>query len=562
MNGGRLHRFISVCQFLLLPCVCSAGDGRQHGDLFAIAASTPPAAVELHLSRLDVLGYASRPSFVKTFSGNTTFRGDVAEAWASQAAIGEYLAGVGRPGGNWVPLSSHEMAKSGAARAQGIDHVFLKLREDGIPQDIFIGETKWGTARLEEGLGPEKDIDQMSRDWIDPKLKAIAEEYLDFAKAGNIRFAETAPPGRAIRELQLSPGKTRKTIRIWKGKDGLWYCDGNAGDIKAIQDRANTYGRVLQGAADGTIGTRTGLFHLSPDGNDIVFTHRVTKSADKVTALDPVDFQTRIPRAWVGKGTVSLDVIESHLRKAHKNWDAGKIRSEAKKLQENLSAQELIDQKQKLNLKAIREGVGTSVRAGAFAFALTAAFSSWKQYAENGNRFSDWDWGKIGTDSTEMAALTTTAVGIGQGTTYLLAGRQILGRTIGTTAAKRVGGVVTATLFSAYAFRRYLEGEASLMDASVEAGITASSFAVSSAILAMIPNASWTGPYVVAALAAGAAVAYAGERGYAHYKDYKLFFADSEEWKVLIDLYLDNPDFIFQATEKHVSGISDKFSHW
>lgn len=544
MNGGH---FRFACALLLFPCIQSFGGESRHGELFAIAASTSTAAIELHLSRLDVLGEASRPWFQKAFLDNTTFRGDVAEVWAARTAISEYL---GRSGGNWVSLDSHAATKTGAARAQGLDHVFLKLRKDGIPEDIFIGETKWRTSQLAKGRGPGKDIDQMSRDWTLPRLKTIAEEYFEFAKAETIRFAKKIPSGRAVRDIYL---QSNKQIHFWKGTDGLWYCDGNPGDVKAIQTRATTFGRFLQGVAERTVRTRSGLFHLSPDGNDIVFTHQATRSTGKLTTVDGVDFTTRIPGEWIKKGMVPLDVIKQHLSKVHKEWNEQTIRSEAKKLQKDLSAQELIDTKQNLNAKAIREGVGSSVRGGAFAFALSAAFSSWGQYRTKGNRLSDWDWGQIGRNSGEMGILTASAVGVGQGIAYQLAGRQILGRTITTTVAKRVGGIATAAIFSAYAFRGYWKGDISLLDASVDASLTAASFGISAAILALAPETWWAGPVWVAALAAGAGVAYVGEWGYKEYKGYHLFFADSAEWNALIDQYLDDPSLLSNVVDKHLN---------
>lgn len=541
----------SAFALLLFPCLCHADESQTHGDLFAIVSSTTPAAIELHYSRLDVLGYASRPTFKKFFSDSTTFRGDVAEELATQTAIKDFLVRVGKPSGNWVPLNSHAATKSGAVRAQGLDNVFVKLRPDGLPQDFYIGETKWNKSTLAKGRGPDKDIDQMSRVWRVDNLKPFAEEYFAFAKAETIRFADKIPSGRAVRDLYLS---SERCVHFWRGKDGLWYCDGKEGDVRAIRIRANAFGRGLQGVADGTVRARYGLFHLSPDGNDIVFTHRTTRSTGKQTMLDDVNFKTRIPRAWVERGTVSLEVIERHLGKEHSNWSERKVRTEAKKLQESLSAQELIDTKQKLNTKSIREGVGSSLRGGAFAFALSAGFSSVGQYRQYGTNLADWDWKGIGVDSAKMAGLTTTAVGIGQGTAYRLAGRQFLGRTITMTAAKRAGGVITATIFSAYAFRGYREGESSLMDASVEAGTTAVSFGVSALILMAAKGTCLAGaPAVAAALVASAGVAKAGEWGYSQYKDYQLFFADSKEWISLIDQYRANSDFMLRAVEKHQS---------
>lgn len=549
MDGIRCR---IICSLLLIPCVGSYGDNARHGELFSIAVATGPTAVELHLSRLDVLGEATKPWFQKAFLDNTTFRGDVAEALAARTAIAEYL---GRSGGNWVSLDSHAATKTGAARAQGLDHVFLKLRKDGIPEDIFIGETKWRTSQLAKGRGPGKDIDQMSHDWTLPRLKAIAEEYFDFSKAENIRFATKIPSDRSVRDIYLS---SDKKLQFWKGADGFWYCDGNPGDVKAIQTRATTYGRYLQGAAERTVRTRSGLFHLSPDGNDIVFTHQTTRSTGKLATVDGVDFTTRIPGAWVKKGMVPLDEIERHLSKAHKEWSERTIRSEAKKIQKGLSEQELIDKTQNLKAKALREGVGSSIRGGAFAFALSAAFSSWGQYHSKGYQFSDWDWGQIGWNSSEMGILTASAIGVGQGTMYWLGGKQILGRTITKTAAKRVGGIATAAIFSAYSFYECWQGEASLMDASVNAGITAVSFGVSAAILACAPESWGAGPAGFLALVAAAGVAYVGEWGYKEYKEYHLFFADSEEWTSLIDRQLADPAFLPHAADKYMNSLMGK----
>lgn len=149
-----------------------------------------------------------------------------------KGAIGEYLtedyvSQLKKTG--WVSLTPRNAA-------QGIDHVFLKFKDDGGISNLIIGETKFKNGSPSSFLGNTKDGWQMSENWVSKRM------YKDVIPQYNSSPYLMAEESNAVVLVQHKPqsAKIEQGSVTYIDKDSFYY--KRKGDIAVyFYDGSNKY---------------------------------------------------------------------------------------------------------------------------------------------------------------------------------------------------------------------------------------------------------------------------------------------------------------------------------
>lgn len=146
-----------------------------------------------------------------------------------KGAIGEYftedyVSQLKKTG--WVSVNPRDAA-------QGIDHVFLKFKDNGSLDDLIIGETKFKNGSPSSYLGYTKDGWQMSKNWISQRMhKDVIPQYIDspYSRAennGSVVMSQHKPQSSKIEQGSVTYIDKDSFYFKRKGDPTVYFYDGN-----------------------------------------------------------------------------------------------------------------------------------------------------------------------------------------------------------------------------------------------------------------------------------------------------------------------------------------------
>lgn len=413
-------------------------------------------------------------------------RGDIGESIAERAFFGGSELAHSKKG-SWVSVAPR-------VGRQGIDHVFLRVDKNGLPNDIILGESKYGSSKF--GF-TKKDGQQMGSEWCMVRLRKIGDRYIDFAQSTDpIIRVKNIPFGAKSVDVYLS--KTHK-VSIWK--DGAkYYTDAEGVSDAQLRTRANTYGRYFSDAGAGIIRTRNFAFRILEErnGDYRVNISKLTEDAQISTTRTVI-----VPKEFVAKGRVDMRVLSEALKRKHPSWNDQRIAQEANDIRRVVSNREFIGaaSARKMALKEINQSSIVSAGiAGAFSFLFQLGAEAW----EHGADVKAYDLVGVSVSTAKGAAVAGGASYLGQRTALRLAGSEVFKRQLSSRLAGRIGGGVGGTIVLAGSFGECLIGNRSWKDGTVEASIGVAS------MVAGQFAATGVSALLTSGMASGAAVAVAG----------------------------------------------------
>lgn len=300
------YRSISL---ILLFCGVSAYAGGRNVDKTISSASS--SAISAYASMLieapTILGQ-------NYLAGTSGILGNVGETLAAKNVMDTLLSNSG----NWVSLSPR-------IGRQGLDHIFIKTDNNGIPHGLIVGESKYGNSQL----GMTKDGIQMGSRWINKRLIAMGNRY---TKLSMVTKIENAPRIGNHQEMKVVL-QNGKEVCFWRqNSQSSWKFSGNESEFAEAKTRAVTYGRFLKGAGEGMISYRSRIFQIQPDGDNIVVTIRDASHVDnlKTIAKLPKSKTIVLPNAMNQK--VTPQTIAPELKKKLSHLSDDEIMATAKHL--------------------------------------------------------------------------------------------------------------------------------------------------------------------------------------------------------------------------------------
>ena len=384
-------------------------------------------------------------------------RGDIGESVAERAFFGGPELSQSKKG-NWVSVAPR-------FGRQGIDHVFLRVDKNGLPNNMIIGESKYGSSK--RGY-TKKDGLQMGSRWRMVRLSKIGEQYTRFAKSSMPLFrSKNAPIGAKGMDVYFS--KTHKA-KIWQ-EGGRWYTDAEGMTDARLRTRAATYGKYFSAAGAGIIRTRNFEFRIQEQrsGDYYVKISKLTDEAQVVSSRTVV-----VPEEFVARGRVDDKTLMEALKRRHHGWSDKRIAQEAKDIKKVVSNKEFLCAA-KARENAIKEINRSSVASAGIAGALSLVFQLGSEVWEHGADFKSYDLERVSVSTVKGVAVAGAASYLGQRTALSLAGNTILGQQISSKAANQIGGCVGGAIILAESFGGCVIGNKSWRDGSVEAGIGAAS---------------------------------------------------------------------------------------
>lgn len=380
-----------------------------------------------------------------------------------------------RKTGGWIAINP------GRVGNRGIDGLFIRVDEQGVPRDMLVAEAKFGTSRL----GRTKVGMQMSDKWIRPRLKQAAKSYEALEKRFNNHRVRRASGRAAI--LARRQGKTftipienRRGVRIvaevWQeGDDVVFFSRDITVSPQRIGQQLSRIRHYLHEASQRKIPpTRKVVFRYTVSkGKHVIKTYSVTDG--KLVLEETRSFTPQeLPRGF--RSAIRRAILEEWLSK-------GKPIEEAKKV-----AKEWLDNPEILAQLKTRDNYWLSPRTKA---GLQVAFAS-------GGIAAALDLlGQMiqGEEISYSRTLTMGGLGFASGATgYLVTtgideilGRSIIGGSFGSivrAAWSSAGGAAAASIVFAYG--SWLLGYSTLDEAHEAAAVGilasgASAIAVSAA---------------------------------------------------------------------------------
>lgn len=235
-------------------------------------------------------------------------KGSFGETIAANTFLSKHLANSG----NWLSIRTGSLTFEG--NRKGIDVLYLKLDENGLPCSLMPCEVKYNTSPL----GHRLDGIQGGAKWNAPRLRGLGNRYLHVAhvaqraKMPDVTSANVLP-------VQLKNGKI---VNFWR-KEGQWYIDCSPDELTEAQHMASSYGNYLTAAGEGKITYRSRLFQIKPQGNDLTIVIKDATNLDEIgnaTRL-PVTGEIKISGGLSGKlpNEVHTDIVKK-LKKEFPHW--------------------------------------------------------------------------------------------------------------------------------------------------------------------------------------------------------------------------------------------------
>jgi hypothetical protein len=209
---------------LLLFCSCASASIKS--DIAASATATATSVVGTTLSRPDV-------AFSRTLITPHILRGNLGER-----VMAEFLLPQLDATGSWIPVPSQ-------FGPHGLDGVYIEFR-NGQPSEIFVAESKYGTAKLSDG--------QMTANYVAKNLTKVAARYgavREALFADNVSLGKAIPPKGAphVVKVHLANGEV---VTFWREstRNG-WKCDRLNVPKEAVgQALSDTERNINSAAAD------------------------------------------------------------------------------------------------------------------------------------------------------------------------------------------------------------------------------------------------------------------------------------------------------------------------
>ena len=231
----------TLCLVAIVSCCGLFGSE----DIYPTLITGDATVVGSALGRADV-------ALSRSLISPTAFRGSLGENVAGQYFLKNTLS----QSGNWQMITP----RSGP---QGLDHLYIKVNSQGLPNQLLVGESKFNTSRLSETL----DGIQMGKRWTNTRLTALGARYISVAGDGNISFARMPlNPNRSI-EITLPNGQHR---HFWKNSSlDSWKFTGSRDELASARVQASNYGIFFRKAGNDIISYRSRIFNIRPTGNDL-----------------------------------------------------------------------------------------------------------------------------------------------------------------------------------------------------------------------------------------------------------------------------------------------------
>jgi len=389
------------------------------GDAEAIAVGGTSAAATA-LARADI-------ALARSVLNPTALRGSLGENVASKAFMKNVLAKTG----NWQSVTP----RSGP---QGLDHLFIKTDQNGIPRQLLVGESKYNTSPL----GTTKDGTQMGERWTNKRLSALGTRYLSVAQETGIKIAAVPlSPNRQITVVL----KNGQTVHFWKeSSQAAWKFSGSESQLAEAQKLAKNYGVLFQDAGHGQITYRSRIFNIIPRGNDLEIAIYDAKNLNgrHLKGLIPTG-TIKLPNALSGKGLIPRDDLARTFQSKLGYSDA-QAREVADKLVKEYNAKQLMRP-----VSLPKSVLGSSGIAAVAVAGLDAIF----QYVTTGQV----DAGRLALSGGSALLGVAAGQGIQIGLDRLLDNRRVgslaaplncSARGLTTSLSAFGGGVIATALFS------------------------------------------------------------------------------------------------------------------
>lgn len=283
------------------------------------STTTIPASVSVAVGSMRMnADEALRRSYIRP----NAIKGAVGESIAERAYLDKVLSSGKR---EWFGVTP----RSGP---QGIDHVLISTDSKGIPRKLLLAESKYGSSRL----GKTRDGIQMGSRWKAARLEALGNKYASFAQAETLEKGEAPLKIKNKISLKLPDGKV---VNCWRETaKGQWKTDCPAKEFSAAQKMAGAYSRFFHGAAEGRFTYRSRIFHVRPDGKDlIVDVMKADRLETKGASANPSVYESetsfRLKGAYTRAGISSPAVVEETAREYARRF--GVSDKDARKMAKN-----------------------------------------------------------------------------------------------------------------------------------------------------------------------------------------------------------------------------------
>ena len=419
-------------------------DDSQNFSLPRTVVATGAAAAATSLSHADLAYLRTRVS-----SNTRGFKG----AFGENIAQKTFLENMLNKSGNWKSVTPR-------LGSQGLDHVFVQYNKDGLPKNLMVAESKYGSSRL----GFTKDGTQMGSKWINNRLVKLGEHYTSLSKVADIKL-EKAPAFRKFEtEIHLKNGKTRL---FWRNsRSEPWKFSGTQSELAEAQANAKEMGRFFDKAGKGFISYRSRIFHIRAKGNDAVINIYDAKNINpevKITNLKALP-QASKPLIIKNAFNKSFPELEREITKTLLNDSEGKLAvKDAKQYAKDLVKdfkQDLFKEYSWGNLA--RTTLLTSIGAGAVAAGIDAGI----QFVTTGNV----NIKQVALTGGAVAAGTLIGQGIKIGLTHLVLKNMISLSPASIGLASSIGTIIPVSAFLSYG--NWLAGNVDLLTATINFGIS------------------------------------------------------------------------------------------
>lgn len=422
----------------------------------------------------------------------TIVKGEIGESIAERAFFGGPEMAHSKKS-TWVSVSPR-------FKSQGLDHVYLRVCDDGLPKSMMLAESKYDKGKL--GI-TKKDGLQMDSRWRITHLAEIGDRYFEFSNSMKpVARSRIVPTGAKRMDVYFT--QTQK-VTIWES-GGTYYTDAD-GTIpdELLRKRSRTYGRFFYAAASGNIRTRNFLFQIIPSSDDYIV--KISGLTDDAKVVPGTTREERILGEFVVRGRVDTKTLKEALKRNYPKWDENRLSREAQRIKKVVSNKDFLNAgnaRRQANVEIARSSIASAGIAGGVALALSLGLEVFK----HGTDVCAYDWKNMDIVVAENAVSTGVASYCGQRTMLYLAGKTVLGRSITSTAASRIGGGVGAAAMLAASLSRCVIGSKNWRDGAVDVGINAASMAAGH--YAAVGMSAWMGGSAAATAAPASGGAAAG----------------------------------------------------
>jgi hypothetical protein len=198
-----------------------------------------------------------------------------------------------------------------------LDHVFVKLNEDGNICDLMVGESKADSGQL----GTTKDGRQMGNQWRTSRIRGLAKRYRELAD--NIAGIERLPMPHGISSNQIMnvPLKSQGDSGVfWReSSTDAWKLDTEGVPEEKIERQLRGLANYLQSAADGKITYRSRVFEVRLEGDWANVTVRNVEIGDELPSIRNLErsgeFRVRIKASDLSGNSLRKILIQDLQRR-------------------------------------------------------------------------------------------------------------------------------------------------------------------------------------------------------------------------------------------------------